>query len=77
MSQEHLILRDREQAYIQQLLKKYRGKVADEALKKAIFDELQQEKCAGKIKIPFKVLLKNGVPGKYPPSVEVILDSKV
>ena len=77
MSQEHVILRDREQAYIQQLLKKYKGMTADDSLRKAIYDELQKEKHAGNIKIPFKVLLKEGVPGKFLPSIEVLLDSKV
>ena len=77
MTEEHLILRDREQAYIDRLLKKYRGEVADDTLKKAIFEDLQKEKFLGNIKIPFKVILKNGVPGKFPPCVEVVLDSKV
>jgi hypothetical protein len=71
------ILRNREQAYIETLLKKYRGRTADEALKKEIWDELQQEKFAGRLKIPFKVILKQDPNGHFPPAVEVILDTKV
>lgn len=77
MSQERPIFRNQQQAYIEQLLTKYKGKAADDTLKKAIYEELQKEKCAGNIKIPFKVILKNGVPGKFLPYVEVLLDSKV
>lgn len=71
------ILRSREQDYINTLLKKYRGKPADEELKKAIYDELQKEKHEGKIKIPFKVVLRRDPYKKYPDYVEVILDTKV
>jgi hypothetical protein len=71
------ILRGREQKYIQALLKKYRGRKADEELKKAIYDELQKEKYLGRIKIPFKVVLRQDPSRKYPDVVEVILDTKV
>lgn len=71
------ILRRREQEYIQSLLKKYRGRAADEDLKKNIYDELQQEKTLGRIKIPFKVVLRKDPSGTYPNTVDVILDTKV
>lgn len=71
------ILRDREQAYINRLLKKYKKHPANDELKKAIFDELTNERALGNIKIPFKVVLRNAIPEKFPPCIEVILDSKV
>ena len=71
------ILRTREQEYIRSLLKKYRGRPANEELKKAIYDELQQEKHLGHIHIPFKVVLRQDLSLKYPSTVEVILDTKV
>lgn len=67
------ILRNREQAYIGRLLQKYRHLPANEELQKKIFDELQQEKHKGNVKIPFKVVLR----AKFPPYVEIILDTKV
>jgi len=71
------ILREREQKYIQGLLKKYKGMEVDDSLKKKIYDELQHEKHLGNIKIPFKVALNVDASGKYPSYVEVILDTKV
>jgi hypothetical protein len=73
---EH-ILRNREQAYIQRLLSKFRGRIANEELKKEIYEELQRDKHIGKLKIPFKVVLRQDPSGKYPNYVEVILDTKV
>jgi hypothetical protein len=73
----HEILADQEQAYIQLLLKKYRGQPANEELKKKIWDELQNEKYLGNLKIPFKVVLRRDQTGKFPSFVEVILDTKV
>lgn len=73
---EH-ILRGREQIYIQNLLRKYKGRPANEELKKEIYEELQRDKHLGKLKIPFKVVLRQDSSGKYPSFVEVILDTKV
>lgn len=67
----------REQAYIQTLLKKYRREPASEELKKKIWDELQMENYHGRIKIPFKVVLRKDAYGKFPDYVEVILDTKL
>lgn len=71
------ILRHREQKYIQSILKKYEHKKGNEELQKLIYDELQKEKYLGKVTIPFKVVLRKDPSGKYPPYVEVILDTKV
>lgn len=73
----HDIYRDRQQEYISNLLKKYQGLPATEDLKKKIWDELQMEKHAGKITIPFKIALRQDPYGKYPSYVEIILDTKV
>lgn len=72
-----LIFPDREQEIIQALLAKYKGEPANEELKKKIWDELQMEKYHGRLKIPFKVVLRKDAYGKYPPYIEVILDTKV
>ena len=71
------IFRGREQAYINKLLKKYKGDPVNEELKKKIWDELQMEKYYGRIKIPFKVVLRLDPTHKFPGYVEVILDTKV
>lgn len=71
------IVRKNEQEYIQNLLKKYRDLPATEALKEKIWDELQIEKFLGRIKIPFKVVLRRDAYHKYPDYIEVILDTKV
>lgn len=68
---------DQEQLYIQNLLKKYRHEPANEDLKKKIWDELQQEKSLGRLKIPFKVALRRDQSGRFPSYVEVILDTKL
>ena len=71
------ILRSREQAYIQGLLKKYSREPATEELKQKIWDELQNEKFLGRLKIPFKVVLKKDPARHFPDSIEIILDTKV
>lgn len=84
MSEEHKhffygkpVLADREQAYIQELLKKYKGMPVTEELKKKIWEELQQEKHVGRVTIPFKIAMRRDPSGKYPDTIEVILDTKV
>jgi len=73
----HDILADREQEHIKNLLKKYKTEPVTEELKKKIWDELQMEKYYGRVKIPFKVVLRRDSTGKFPDYVEVILDTKV
>lgn len=71
------IYREQEEKFVKELLKKYKGETADEALKKKIWDELQMEKHKGNLNIPFKVVMKKDRSGKFPPCIEVILDTKV
>lgn len=71
------IIRNREQAYIEHLLKKYRNEPVTDDLKAKIWDELQMEKYNGRITIPFKVVMRRDTLKKYPDYIEVILDTKV
>ena len=71
------ILRNREQQYIQNLLKKYKNEPVTDDLKKKIWDELQMEKYQGNVTIPFKVAIRKDPSGKFPEYIEVILDTKV
>ena len=73
----HQILREREQRYIQDLLVKYRNLPVTEELKQKIYDELMMEKYHGRIKIPFRVVTRRDIYGKYPECIDVILDTKV
>lgn len=71
------IIRHNEQAYINDLLKKYKNEPVNEELKKKIWDELQMEKYYGRITIPFKVTMRRDANGLFPDFIEVILDTKV
>ena len=71
------ILPDMEEDYIKYILEKYKNEPANEKLKKKIWDELQEAKYEGRVTIPFKVILKEDVYNQYPPSIQVILDTKV
>lgn len=71
------ILRSREKAYINSLLKKYQSDPVTEDLKAKIWDELQMEKYHGRIKIPFKVIMHRDAAKKFPDYIEVLLDTKV
>ena len=71
------IVRRTEQEYINNLLKKYRKEPVTEELQAKIWDELQMERYHGRIKIPFKVVLRRDIYKKYPDTIEVILDTKV
>ena len=71
------IIRRQEQAYIGNLLKKYRHEPVTEELKAKIWDELQMEKYHGRVTIPFKVIMRRDALKKYPDYIEVILDTKV
>lgn len=71
------IVRENQQTYIQNLLKKYKNDPVNEELKKKIWDDLQMEKYYGRITIPFKVVLRRDANGLFPDYIEVILDTKV
>lgn len=72
-----IIVRRSQQEYIQNLLKKYQNLPINEELKKKVWDELQMEKYRGNITIPFKMAVRMDPYGKFPPAIEVILDTKV
>lgn len=71
------IVRDNEQQYIKTLLANYRNEPVTEELKQKVYDELIMEKHLGNVSIPFRVVVRRDVYGKYPPHIEVILDTKV
>lgn len=71
------IFRKKEEEYIKKLLKKYEGSEVNDDLKKKVWEELTQQKLEGKITIPFKLSLRRDATGKFPPYLEVILDTKV
>jgi hypothetical protein len=71
------IIRDAQADYINTLLKPFKNRPADEALKKEIWDLLQAEKHAGRVTIPFKVALEKDPNNRFPPTIKIILDSKV
>ena len=71
------IIRNREQQYIKNLLRKYQKEKVNDELKKKVWDELQMEKHLGKITIPFKLAVRCDPYGKFPDTIEVILDTKV
>lgn len=71
------IIRNREQEYIKELLKKYQKEPVTDALKQKVWDELQMEKHLGRITIPFKLAVRMDPSGKFPNIIEVILDTKV
>ena len=73
---KHVLL-DHEQEYIQKLLKKYHAEPVTEELKQKEYDELMMEKYHGRITVPFRVVVRRDIYGKYPPHIEVILDTKV
>lgn len=71
------VLADREQEHINKILNRYKNEVVDEKLKEKIWNDLQHEKYLGNITIPFKVVLKKDEYGKYPDTIEIILDTKL
>jgi hypothetical protein len=71
------IIRREQEAYIKKLLQKYKKDPVTEELKKKIWDELQMEKHHGRVTIPFKIITRQDSYGKFPPYIEVILDTKV
>lgn len=71
------IIRRKEHAWIETLLKKYRNEPVTDELKGKIWDELQMEKHKGNITIPFKVVMRRDASKKFPDYIEVILDTKV
>jgi hypothetical protein len=71
------IIRRQEQAYIKNLLKKYRHEPVTDELKGKIWEELQMEKYHGRVTIPFKVVMRRDALKKFPDYIEIILDTKV
>ncbi len=71
------VLRHQEQRTIQKLLAKYKDEPVTEELQKKIWDDLQREKFLGRIKIPFKVVMRRDFSRQFPDYIEVILDTKV
>ena len=71
------VIRKDQQQHIRSLLKKYQREPVSDELKKKVWDELQMEKYAGRITIPFKLAVRRDPYGKFPDSIEVILDTKV
>jgi hypothetical protein len=71
------IIRHDQEAYVRQLLQKYRHEQVSDELKKKIWDELQMEKYYGRVTIPFKIAMRRDASGKFPDYIEVILDTKV
>ena len=76
---EHHILIDRQgqQCFLNKLLMKYKNEKADAALKAKISSELALEKHLGRLLISYKVVLRMDPSELFPPSIEVILDTKV
>lgn len=72
-----VIIRRKEQEYVQGLLKKYQHEPVTDELKKKVWDELQMEKYRGNITIPFKLAVRRDPYGNFPDCIEVILDTKV
>lgn len=82
MSENHLfyekhIHRDREEEYIEEVLKKYRKEPVSDELKEKIWNELQALKYDGKINIPFKIVTRKDPSKNRPDYIEVILDTRV
>ena len=71
------IIRRDQQAYINNILKKYRNEPPTEELEKKIWEDLQLEKHLGNVTIPFKITTRRDPEGKFPDVIEVILDTKV
>ncbi len=71
------ILAHQEQEYIQTLIKRFKGLSATEELRAQVHDLLAEETAKGNLSIPFKVILRKDSSGKFPPSIEVILDTKL
>lgn len=73
----YAIIRRTQQEYINGLLKKYQNEPVSEELKKKVWNELQMEKHHGRITIPFKMAVRRDPYGKFPDTIEIILDTKV
>ncbi len=71
------IHRASEQEIIDEILKKHQKEEVDETLKKKVWEELQKAKYEGEISIPFRVVIRKDTSGKYPPCIEVILDTRL
>ena len=73
----YVIIRRKQEEYINSLMHKYQHEPVSEDLKKKVWNELQMEKHLGRITIPFKLAVRRDPYGKFPDLLEVILDTKV
>ncbi len=71
------ICRDEEHLYIEKVLKKHKGEVATEELRKKIYDDLMWEKHLGHVTIPFKIVLVKDESGHGVDYIDILLDTKV
>lgn len=71
------IYRGQEQELIEEVVSKYRTEEPTEELKAKVWEELMLLKYEDKIRIPFQMVMRDDPTGKYPKTIEVILDSKV
>ena len=82
MEEEHyfygkVIHRQRQQDYIQSILKKYKKEEANEETKKKVYEELMMAQYEGCVTIPFEVNLIKDPYERYPDYIEVALDTRV
>lgn len=66
-----------QELFLKRLLTKYKDEIPNLALKVKIWDELALEKHLGRLKIPFKIILRKDPDHLFPDIIEVLLDSKV
>jgi hypothetical protein len=71
------ICREDEEAFIKEILGKYKDLPINEETKKKVYDELCWEKHLGRLTIPFSVQIKKDPYERYPDFIEVLLESKV
>ncbi len=71
------IARAQQEEHIRAILNEYRSEPAGEELKAKVYWRLMEEKHAGRVIIPFKVILNKSETPSQPTYVDVVLDSKV
>lgn len=62
---------------IEKLLEPFKGKPANEDLKKEIYNTLSHAKAKGDLILPFKITLRKDPNKRHRPQIEVTLDTKV
>ncbi|NGX61936.1 MAG: hypothetical protein K940chlam9_01427 [Chlamydiae bacterium] len=68
---------DQEQELIQIILSKYRLEPVTDELRKKITCELQEAKAAGKISIPYQVVMRKSPSPYHRSYIEILLDTKL